>query len=196
MNRTKPYRTKYLAKKVNQNGETTLVQITVNEWKEIIKQGKNLPVNQRRHFISDEIEEEFYIDQLMIEVSYSEYLEWDRKRKKIGRDYTPDDSTSVLSLDENVPDQDGNEMSLYDVIKGQGSAEDEFMYSEMIEELRSELKEWNSWALVVLETYLNDEQKNATNILRTLYGISEKNACKHIKQFEIFIKNFLIGGNF
>lgn len=83
-----------------------LVVATQEEWDAILKENRQLPLEKRRCFMKDCLEDGNELDCIYVEVSTSEHRDWNNKnsvrqrKRKIGMLYTH------LSLDAGVPDTD------------------------------------------------------------------------------------------
>ena len=69
-------RTTYLINKPQPDGSILLEAATLEEWDAILKYNQGLPVQQRRCFILDVIEDSSDIDLMYIEVTPEEYRKW------------------------------------------------------------------------------------------------------------------------
>ncbi len=76
------------------NGTRQLAAATQEEWDAILKKNRRLPLEQRRRFMKDCIEDGDEVDCMYIEVPASEHREWNskntirQKNRKLGMRYT------------------------------------------------------------------------------------------------------------
>ena len=92
-------KTIYLLRETLPDGSHHLVQTTPQKWHAIINEQKNLPIEQRRHFIHDTIVENDDVDCIIIETTLDEWRKWDNNRKKQSRDREYKKKYIHLSLD-------------------------------------------------------------------------------------------------
>ena len=63
----------YLINKEQEDGSVRLSEVTHAEWLTVVKQNRELPTRERRHFIYDYIAEGNEMDCMIIEAPYEEF---------------------------------------------------------------------------------------------------------------------------
>lgn len=89
----------YLINQVQPDGSTRLSAVSVNEWRSAIRENEGLPPERQRYFIRDYIADENDMDCMVIEVSASEYIQWDKGRSAARRNREAGKNFHVSSLD-------------------------------------------------------------------------------------------------
>ena len=159
------------------------------EWNAILKENRTLPLEQRRRFIKDCIEDGDEVDCMYIEVSASEHREWNskntirQKKRKIGMRYTQ------LSLDAGIPDSDVE--SLHECVPSEFNLESLVADQVLIEELRYALRAWKPWAEELLELYMTGAKRSCTSDLCQKYQLGDRAVQKRKAAFEKFVLDFL-----
>ena len=171
------------------NGVRQLAAATQEEWDAILKENRRLPLEQRRRFIKDCIEDGDEMDCMYIEVPASKHREWNskntirQKKRKIGMSYTH------LSLDSGVPDTDVE--SLHECVSSEFNLEGLVADQILIEELTCALRAWKPWAEELMELYMAGAKRSCTSDLCKQYRLSDRAVRKRKAAFEKFVLNFL-----
>lgn len=171
------------------NGVQQLVAATQEEWNTILKENKRLPLENRRRFMMDCIEDGAELDCMYIEVSASEHRDWNSKntvnqrKRKIGTLYTH------LSLDASIADTDYD--SLHECVPSDFDLERIAMDRVLIRELKLALKAWKPWAEELLELYMAGAKRTCNAKLCKKYRLTDRAVRKRKEAFEKFVLNFL-----
>lgn len=171
------------------NGVRQLAAATQEEWDTILKENRRLPLELRRRFIKDCIEDGDEVDCMYIEVPAPEHREWNskntvsQKKRKMGMRY------AHLSLDAGVPDSDVE--SLHECVPSEFNLEGLVTDQVLIEELKYALRAWNPWAEELLDFYIAGAKRSCTSVLCKKYQLSDRAVRKRKAAFEKFILDFL-----
>ncbi len=171
------------------NGVRQLAVATQEEWDAILKENKRLPLEQRRRFMKDCIEDGDEVDCMYIEVPTSEHRKWNskntirQKKRKIGMRYMH------LSLDAGVPDADVE--TLHECVPSEFNLEGVVEDQILIEELKHALRAWQPWAEELMELYMAGAKRSCTSDLCKKYQLSDRAIRKRKTAFEKFVLNFL-----
>ena len=171
------------------NGVRQLVAATQEEWTAILKGNRGLPMEKRRCFMKDCFDDGDGLDCMYIEVTASEYREWNisntvsQRKRKAGALYTH------LSLDAGVPDTDVE--SLHEYVPSDFSLERLTTDRILIDELKAALRKWKPWAEELLELYLSGAKRSCTTELCRKYQLSDRAVQKRKAAFEKFVLDFL-----
>ena len=171
------------------DGVRQLAVATQEEWNAILKENRRLPLELRRRFIKDCIEDGDEVDCMYIEVPTLEHQEWNskntvsQKKRKIGMRYTH------LSLDAGVPDTDVE--SLHECVPTEFDLESLVTDQVLLEELKCALRTWRPWAEELMELYLAGAKRSCTSGLCKKYRLSDRAVRKRKAAFEKFILDFL-----
>ena len=92
-------KTTYLINQVQPDGSTCLSAVSADEWRSAIRENEGLPPERQRYFIRDYIADENDMDCMVIEVSASEYIQWDKDRSAARRNREAGKNFHVSSLD-------------------------------------------------------------------------------------------------
>ena len=185
----------YLINQVQPDGSTRLSTATATEWRSAVHTNKDLPLDRQRYFIRDYIADGDDMDCMVIEVSASEYIQWDKDRSAARRNREAGKGFHVFSLDAPLADTYGAKTRL-EQLPGQTRLESMVCDSVLMEELKEALAAWKPWATDLLELYLNGQKRACTEILSQKYGVSPQVIRKYKRQFEEFAKKFLKGVSF
>lgn len=171
------------------DGIQQLVVATQAEWDAILEENRRLPLEMRRRFINDCINDGGELDCMYIETSKTEHQKWNSKntvyqrKRKAGMHYahvsldtgTPD--TGVESLHESVPSGFDLESLVTDLV--------------LMEELRRALRAWKPWAEELLDLYMAGAKRSCTNALCEKYQVTDRAIQKRKEAFEKFVLDFL-----
>ena len=184
--------TTYLLKKRQGDENSPLELATRKEWLKAIRQESVLPKEQRRYFIKDCIIEKGEFDCIYMEVSYKEYLEWNREHMKQERNRQASLSFTHLSLENSLyTSEDARKIS--EELVSSENLEDKVLDLVQLMEFRQKLRKWRPWGVDMMELYLTGQQRQATSIIASKYHVSPQRARRYKGQFEKFIKKFLKG---
>ena len=171
------------------DGIKQLVVATREEWNAIMKENRGLPMEKRRCFMKDCFLDNEELDCMYIEMTTTEYREWNSKntvhqrKRKIGTLH------SHLSLDAVIADTDVE--SLHECVPSDFNLERLAMDTVLMGELKQALKAWKPWAEELLELYLAGAKRSCTNGLCKKYKVSDRTIQRWKDAFEQFILNFL-----
>ena len=172
------------------NDDSSLVQVSGNEWHNIILANRNLPEGQRRYFIKDIIDDGGDCDILIIEVTKEEYKVWRRERQITWRNHLLGQKYSFFSIYDKLGNQDEGETILETLGTGL-SAENLFFCKQLFEDLASSLEAGKPWGKELLQRYMKGERRASTKWLAKFCCVSEQTARQYKREFERFIKTFL-----
>lgn len=171
------------------NGTRQLAAATQEEWDAILKKNRRLPLEQRRRFMKDCIEDGDEMDCMYIEVPASEHREWNskntirQKNRKLGMRYTHQ------SLDAGVPDTDVE--TLHECVPSGFNLEGAVADQVLIEELKGALRAWQPWAEELMDLYMAGAKRSCTNDLCKKYRLSDRTVQRRKEAFEKFVLEFL-----
>lgn len=171
------------------NGVRQLAAATQEEWDAILKKNRRLPLEQRRRFMKDCIEDGDEVDCMYIEVPASEHREWNskntikQKNRKLGMRYTHQ------SLDAGVPDTDVE--TLHECVPSGFNLEGAVADQVLIEELKCALRAWQPWAEELMDLYMAGAKRSCTNDLCKKYRLSDRTVQRRKEAFEKFVLEFL-----
>lgn len=188
-------KTTYLINQVQPDGSTRLSAVSADEWRSAIRENEGLPPERQRYFIRDYIADKNDMDCMVIEVSASEYIQWDKDRSAARRNREAGKNFRVSSLDAPFAGMDRT-MARLEQLPDQTQLESMVCDSVLMEELKEALAAWRPWATDLLELYLNGQKRACTEVLSRKYGVSPQVIRKYKRQFEEFVKNFLGGVSF
>ena len=178
----------YLIKKETNSGDASLIEVTKEEWLEIIKQNENLPKDQQRYFIRDVITEGSDLDVMVMESSEEQYKEWYRDRHIETRNCALRKEFEILSLDAPIPD--GDDLILADELLDPPKTQNAYLFTILLSELRDSLSKWRPWGESLLDMYLNGERRSCTSKLSKICGVSLQTARRYKREFELYIRTF------
>lgn len=182
----------YLLKKRPGEQNSPLELVTRKEWLEAVRQKPVLPKEQRRYFIKDCIIEKGEFDCIYMEVSYKEYLEWNREHMKKERNRQASLNFTHLSLENSLyASEDSRQIS--EELVSEENVEDKVLDLVRLKELRQKLRKWRPWGVDMLELYLTEQQRQAPSIIASKYQVSPQRARRYRGQFEKFLKKFFKG---
>lgn len=167
-----------------------LIIATHEEWDAILKANKGLPINQRRIFYKDCINEgSDGLDCMYIEVSLEEYRVLHSKQVVEERTRKENVKYRTFSMDEAIEGTDGLacEDYLSDGIDYAGLVIDKLT----MEGLRDELDQWEPYGNQLLDLYLSGKKRLCTKELSAAIGITEQYFRRKKKEFESIVKTFL-----
>ena len=182
-------RTTYLVYKPQSDGTTLLDVATIEEWNAILKRNQGLPVQQRRCFILDAIEDSSDIDLMYVEVTPEEYRKWHSGRVISERNRKNKKKHKHISLNTTVTAEGTEE--LLNVIPSDYRLDEIVHDRVLMEELRNALCSWMPWANDILDVYLSGRQRHATTLLAKKYAVSEQTIRSYKRRFESFVIAFL-----
>ncbi len=185
----------YLVNQEQPDGSVCLCVATHDEWRAVVDANKLLPTEHRRRFIVDVIVEGSNWDCMIMEVSDSEYQEWNKYYLSSRRNRKAAKGIQFLSMDAPIPDRSGLRNFL-DSIKSADQVEELACDLALMDQLRKALSAWKPWGPELLDAYLNDEKRNCTDILALKFNVSAQVIRKYKRQFEEFVKKFLEGVSF
>lgn len=171
------------------DGVRQLVVATQKEWDAILKENRRLPLEKRRRFIKDCIEDGEEMDCMYIEASISEHRKWNnrnsvqQRKRKIGSRFTH------LSLDAGTSDADIE--SLHETVPSCLDLETLAVDSVLIDELKRTLRAWKPWAEELLVLYISGAKRSCTPELCRKYQVSDRTIQRWKEAFEKFILDFL-----
>ena len=171
------------------NGVRQLAAATQEEWDAILKENRRLPLEQRRRFIKDCIEDGDEVDCMYIEVPASEHRQWNsqntirQKKRKMGMRY------AHLSLDAGIPDTDAE--TLHECVPSEFNLEGVVADQVLIEELKYALRTWQPWAEELLDLYIAGAKRSCTSVLCQKYRLSDRTVQRRKEAFEKFVLDFL-----
>lgn len=179
----------YLLRKEQPNGVSYLTLVTREQWLSVIRRERN------RFFIRDCIFDCGHMDCMVIETTEEEYQKWNQERMASIRNYRIGQDIQKISLDEYVQNVDGL-VPLRDVIEADNRTEELAIDSIQLKAIRQALAGWRFWGVDILDLYLAGEQKACVSIMMKKYGVTPQTARKYKRQFENFIKKFLLSVSF
>ena len=182
-------RTTYLIYKPQPDGTRQLEAATIEEWDAILKYNQGLPVQQRRCFNLDVIEDSSDIDLMYIEVTLEEYREWHSGRVISERNRENKKKHEHISLNATLT-AEGTEV-LLNIVSSDYRLDETVHDRILMEELRNVLHSWMPWANDILNVYLSGKQRHATAWLAKKYAVSEQTIRSYKRRFEAFVKAFL-----
>ena len=180
----------FLVRKQDANGEIVLTEVSAAEWFSILSETRKLPKEQHRYFIADCIEDGDEMDRMFIEVSREEHHRWNSKHtvsernRKYGKDFL------FLSLDDFLAGSD--EIYIAETLADAHCVEEDVASQIRMEELECALRLWKPWAMDLYDAYLAGRKTKCTAEIAQKYGVSLQTARSYKRQFEAFVKNFLI----
>lgn len=185
-------KTTYLINQVQPDGSTRLSAVSADEWRSAIRENEGLSPERQRYFIRDYIADGNEMDCMVIEVSASEYIQWDKDRSAARRNREAGKNFHVSSLDAPLAGMDRT-MARLEQLPDQTQLESMVCDSVLMEELKEALAAWRPWATDLLKLYLNGQKRACTEVLSRKYGVSPQVIRKYKRQFEEFVKKFLGG---
>lgn len=181
--------TTYLVNKLQPDGTKQLEAATIEEWDAILKNNQGLPMQQRRYFILDVIEDSNDIDLMYIEVTLEEYRVWHSARITSERNRESKKKYEHISINTTVIAE--NEEELLNVIPNDDCLEMFIHDRVLMEELRNALHSWMPWANDILNVYLGGKHCHSTALLAQRYAVSEQTIRSYKRRFEAFVTAFL-----
>lgn len=175
----------YLINSYLPDGSTELVETTREHWRKIIKENNTLPQEKQRFFYVDVIRDSSEYDCIIMEVDITRFKKWNNENRTVRRNWLEKKRYSHISLDTLFEQRDSC------IISSQ-SIEEECIGTVIIDELRKALACWHPWGPAVLDMYLAGQKKDAFKYLMQKYGESRSSAFRHKKDFEEFLKKFLL----
>ena len=178
----------FLIRDYKTDGTPCLVEVSGDEWKKIIIQNTLLPIEERRYFIADCIEESDYIDRMYMEVSFEEFKTWNKEntRKRDQREF----KKKYLFVSFSELQSNGSNKEC-DIIGENGRFEEDVLDVLLIAELEAKLAKWKPWAVDLLHAYLSGEKRTCTSQIALKYGVSTRTVSRYKLQFEDQVKKFL-----
>ena len=186
----------YLVNKPQLDGTKKLEVVSRAEWQRIVAENANDPHAEKRYFIYDWIIDANVQDCMVIEVSKSQYKEWNQERMAASRNRTWGKKFAKISMNDECVDEEGEKIDLQEMLPGSEAPETAVLESEWIQELREKLSAWHDWAPDFLTLYLNGYAKESALMIAQKYGISPQTARKRRSKFEEFTKLSLVQVSF
>lgn len=180
----------FLVRKQKDNGEIVLTEVSAAEWFSILAETRRLPKEEHRYFIADCIEDGDEVDRMFIEVSREEHHRWNsrhtvsERNRKYGKDFVH------LSFDDFLAGS--NEIYIAETLADAHCIEEDVVSQMRMTELESALRLWKPWAIDLYEAYLAGRKTKCTAEIAQKYGVSLQTARSYKRQFENFVKKFLI----
>lgn len=180
----------FLIRKQNENGEIVLAEVSASEWFNILAENRKLPKEHRRYFIADCIEDGDEVDRMFIEVDREEHHRWNsrhtasERNRKHGKDFVH------LSLDDFLAGT--NQIYIADILTDSHCIEEDVTSQIRMTELENALRLWKPWAIDLYEAYLAGRKTKCTAEIAQKYGVSLQTARSYKRQFETFVKEFLV----
>ena len=168
-----------------------LVVVDQEEWKAIVAHNAGCPKDQRRYFIADIIVDGDEMDCMIIETTEEEHRRWCNERKPIYRNLQAQKLIKFLSIDATF-DTGTEENSLLAFLPSETNEIGNVQSDIAMEQLRVALREWRPWAEDMLDFYLSGDKRTCSSFFALRYGISERQVRTYKKQFEDFVKKFLL----
>ena len=187
-------KTTYLINKLRPDGKLALSSVSHQEWFAVIQSNKGLPVEQRRYFMVDCIESGCEIDRMIIEITLEEFRRWNSQHTMSERNRKCKQQFTHLSLDAELSEKDV--LCLEECLSDQTQSENNIVDGILMDELRDKLALWKPWANEMLTLYLSGRKRKCTKELAEKYGVSEQVIRKYKRQFEDFVKKYLLGVSF
>lgn len=159
-----------------------------SRYDDIMQGNKGLPMCQRRCFVEDSFEDGGVIDRMFIEVSYAEYLEWDREHKKKRRNEEQQKGYQHISIDYMVGNDDSS--SFAERLASGFDLEADVLCRDDIRAFRQALGQWKPWAIELLEIYLDGKKRSCTQMLCEKYCVSAVVIRKRKRELEGFTRKF------
>lgn len=161
---------------------------TPKEWDEILKKNKGLPMEERRLFIKDCINDNGSLNCMFIEVPIDEYRKWHSEQEYLSQKQKDNEGYVIISLD--APVKDTNEADIKETISNGIDYEQLSIDNIVLEELRKELRGWKSWANDMLDLYLLGGSAMSASSLCKRFGLSDRGLRKRRRAFENKVLNF------
>ncbi len=183
-------KTTYLVNQEQPDGSVRLAVVSSAQWLSITAANRELPPEQRRHFIVDYIADGTDLDRMVIEAPTEEYRTWHREHAAAQRNRKLGQKYQRLSMDTSAQ-AESKATLLHDNIAADTQAEAMVCDRLLMEDLQDALRAWKPWPTELLERYLRGEKRSYTAALAEKYGVSPQVIRKYKRQFEEFIKNSL-----
>jgi len=185
----KEMKTIYLVNKQEDDGSIHLVSVPYKEWRAVVDINPNLPIDQRRYFISDYNFDGDTPDCIIIESDRDTYFKWLKEHIASQRNRKAGKAFQILSLDACTTIGD-EQVNFADVIPSAQKVEDDVCFKIALKSLCDELAAWKPWATDLLAFYLKGKKKSCTDMMAKKYGVSPQMIRRYKKDFENFVKNF------
>lgn len=185
-------KTTYLVNKEQADGSVYLTAVSSAEWLEVVESNKSLPADCRRYFILDYIAEDGDLDRMVIEAPADVYRDWHRGHMAERRHREHGKGLRRLSLDAPIPGK-SDPIRLGESLASEEDLEEAVCSRMLMDELRKKLAAWKPWANELLDLYLLGQRRTCTAALAEKYGVSQQVIRKYKRQFEEYVKNFLLG---
>lgn len=160
---------------------------THDEWDAILKANKGLPMNERRLFIKDCIDDDNGRDCMFIETSLDEYRKWHSNQEYSNQKKKINDAYITISIDDPVQDT----CDLIEAVSNGIDYEALIIDKMRLQELRVKLSNWKKWADDMLDFYLSGGLNMRTDALCKYFGLSERAIRDRKRVFEEKIIEFL-----
>ncbi len=187
-------KTTYLVRMTEGPEAGSLRLATGEEWFDIVKRNKELPPDQQRYFITDNIVDNGTTDRMLIEVDYPVYKEWHKSHQASLRNLKAKQAFLILSLDEIAADTEG--LSLADTISSGRNLEELVNEALFMEHVYSEVRTWYPWATDLLDALINKNWHHCTHEIAVKYKRSDRAIQTSKKNFLKKLKIFLKGLRF
>ncbi len=182
-------KTTYLVRMTEGPKAGSLRLATGEEWFEIVKRNKELPPDQQRYFITDNIVDNGTTDRMFIEVDYPVYKEWHKSHQASLRNLKAKQAFLILSLDEIAADTEG--LSLSDTISSGRNLDELVNEALFMEQVYSEVSTWYPWAADLLDALIDRNWHSCTHDIAVKYKRTERAIQISKKKFLKKLKNFL-----
>jgi len=143
-------KTTYLVNQKQADGGIKLMVVSSAEWLNVVKANKQLPPDQRKHFILDYIADGDELDRMVIGVPAADYHIWHREHMASVRNRKKGQNFQVISFETLVFGDDEPER-LSDSIMSSDQVEEKACSQLLILSLRKDLSAWRPWGNDLLD---------------------------------------------
>lgn len=180
--------TRYLVRRTGEDGVTRMVEVTKDEWREIVAENVDKPNSQKRKFIPDMIVEDGTMDCLVMEAPAAMFRLWDAGYQAARRSRRAKRRFEVISID-NVLDEESG-LTYGDTLSSTDSFEESVEGALFLDELRKVIVQWKFWGPVLLDFYLAGKRRTCTHEFAEMLGVSEQMARVYKRDFEKFVIDY------
>lgn len=182
-------KTTYLVR-ISEGSEAGSLRLaTGEEWFDIVKRNKELPVAQQRYFITDIIVDNGNADRMFIEVDYPAYKEWHKSHQASLRNLKAKQAFLILSMDELASDTEG--LTLSETVSSERNLDELVNEALFMEHVYSDVSTWYPWATDLLDALINKNWHHCTHEIAVKYNRSDRAIQTSKKNFLKKLKNFL-----
>ena len=167
--------------------EKGLKVATQEEWSEINKKNRGLPMCKRRCFLEDRIEDGEILDRMFIEVPYAMYRDWHRASVQEDRKREEKKKFHVCSMEQTTVG--AASVLVRDTIADAFDLEKLILESISLDMLRKRLKSWRPWANELLNAYIDGDKEDYVRAL-TEQGMVKAVAYRRMSEFDLFVRNY------